>query len=108
MVDLNKKPKAKPVESTKLKCDIVESILMICLNHSNFNDILMQIPNPLLSFRTLKKYLFYLIECEFVSYNGQRRTYKTEEKGFYLLDEISIEKKTVKIHSKDLIISLDV
>ena len=42
-----------------------------------------------------------------ISYNAQRRIYSIDEEGYYLLEEIFKEKKTFKISSKDITITLE-
>jgi predicted transcriptional regulator len=41
-----------------------------------------------------KKYLFYLIDYDLISYNGQRQTYSIKDKGLEVLSRM-IESKIV-------------
>jgi hypothetical protein len=43
----------------------------------------------------LKKYLFYLIDYDLISYSGQMQVYLIKEKGLELLSRIMMENKTV-------------
>ncbi len=67
----------------------------------------MQRTLPLLSHKILKKYLFYLINYELVSYNGQRKSYLTEDGGLDLLQTIDKEKKMSMVDSEDIVITIE-
>ena len=72
--------------------DIVEYILLLCAGEATFDDLMrMMIPS---SHVILKKYLFYLIDYDIISYNGQRRTYSVSDKGLEVLSRM-IENKIV-------------
>ncbi|MDQ4073952.1 MAG: hypothetical protein M3162_06565 [Thermoproteota archaeon] len=95
-------------KSPKLKAVIVEPILISRMKGISISELLFEIQSTLpLSKKTLKRYLFYLINYELVSYNGQRKAYLTEEGGVDLLQIIIKEKKTKKIASEDIVITLE-
>jgi hypothetical protein len=70
--------------------DIVECILLLCLRGATFDD-LMQLM-PLSSAELLKKYLFYLIDYDLISYNGQNRVYTIKDIGLQILSRTIKEK----------------
>ena len=67
----------------------------------------MQRTLPLLSNKIPKKYLYYLINYELVSYNRQRKSYLTEDEGLDLLQMINKEKKTAMVDSEDIVITIE-
>jgi hypothetical protein len=73
--------------SPKLKVSIIEPILLLGANGISIYEMPVEINrmSPPLSFKTLKRYLFYLVSYGLVSYNGQRQIYKTEDGGLDLL-----------------------
>lgn len=74
--------------------DIVEYILLLlCTMETTFDD-LMQLMIPS-SPAILKKYLFYLIDYDFISYSGQKQVYLIKDRGLELLSRIMMENKTV-------------
>jgi hypothetical protein len=73
--------------------DIVEYILLLCAWEATFDD-LMQLtisPPPTI----LKKYLFYLIDYDLISYNGQKQVYLIKDRGLEILSRIMMENKIV-------------
>jgi hypothetical protein len=72
---------------------MVEYILLLCTGETTFDD-LMQLMIPS-SPPILKKYLFYLIDYDFISYSGQKQVYLIKDKGLELLSRIMMENKTV-------------
>ena len=94
--------------SPKLKASIIEPILLLCINGISIYELpteiqeLSQLPS-----KTLKKYLFYLVSCELVSYNGQRQLYVTEDGGLDLLHKIHQEKQTICATSEDITITIE-
>jgi len=91
----------------KLKGIIVEYILLYCINYSSILEISFEIqrisPIPCSS---VKRYLFYLIDYEFISYNGQKKMFLTEKHGFDLLYKINRKKKNAMVNSEDIEIML--
>jgi hypothetical protein len=82
------------IKSLKLKVVIVESILLSCIVTGSILELLFKIQTVLpLSYEVLKKYLFYLVDFNFISYNGQKQVYITEERELDLLYMIKKEKK---------------
>jgi hypothetical protein len=75
--------------------DIVEYILLLCAGETTFDDLmqLMISSSPTI----LKKYLFYLIDYDLISYSGQKQVYLIKDKGLELLSTIMMENKTVLI-----------
>ena len=59
--------------------DIVEYILSLCLTGARLDDFLdwMSLSSP----TVLKKYLFYLIEYDFILYNGQKQVCVIKDRG---------------------------
>jgi hypothetical protein len=55
----------------------------------------------------IKEYLFYLIDYELVSYNGQKQIFSIEYWGFGLLDMIDEEKRQEKIDIDDITITFE-
>ena len=96
-------------KSPKLKAVILEHVLLSCINGISIGELLfeMQRTFPLLSHKTLKKYLFYLINYELVSYNGQIKSYLTEDGGLDLLQMIDKEKKMAMVDSEDIVITIE-
>jgi hypothetical protein len=45
----------------------------------------------------LKKYLFYLIEYDFILYNGQKQVYVIKDRGLEILSAV-MEEKVDKMH----------
>ena len=72
--------------------DIVEYILLLCTGEATFDDLMRMMISS--SHIILKKYLFYLIDYDIISYNGQRRTYSVSDKGLEVLSRM-IENKIV-------------
>jgi hypothetical protein len=74
--------------------DIVEYILSLCAEETTFDDLmqLMISSSPTI----LKKYLFYLIDYDLISYSGQKQVYLIKDKGLELLFRIMMENKTVR------------
>jgi hypothetical protein len=97
------------LKSPKLKAAILEHVLLSCISGISIGELLfeMQRTLPLLSHKTLKKYLFYLINYELVSYNGQRKLYLTEDGGLDLLQMINKEKKMAMVDSEDIVITIE-
>ena len=88
---VNDKASLNPLQLTGK--DILEYILSLCAREATFDD-LMQL-RILSSPAILKKYLFYLIDYDFISYSGQKQVYPIKDKGLELLSRIMMENKTV-------------
>jgi hypothetical protein len=70
--------------------DIVECILLLCIREATFDDLMQVI--PLSSPDLLKKYLFYLIDYDLISYNGRNRVYTIKDVGIEILSRTTKEK----------------
>ena len=88
---VNDKASLNPLQLTGK--DTLEFILSLCAREATFDD-LMQL-RILSSPAILKKYLFYLIDYDFISYSGQKQVYLIKDKGLELLSRIMMENKTV-------------
>ena len=73
--------------------DIVEYILLLCSWEATFDDLMQLTISPLPTI--LKKYLFYLIEYDLISYNGQKQVYLIKDRGLEILSRIIMENKIV-------------
>lgn len=71
----------------------MEYILSLCAEETTFDDLmqLMISSSPTI----LKKYLFYLIDYDLISYSGQKQVYLIKDKGLELLSRIMMENKAV-------------
>jgi predicted transcriptional regulator len=72
--------------------DVVKYILLLCAVEATFDDLIRLMVS--FSHKILKKYLFYLIDYDLISYNGQRQTYSIKDKGLEVLSRM-IENKIV-------------
>jgi hypothetical protein len=98
----------KNMKSPKLKAEIVESILIYCVNGSSICELSLEIQRIMpLPHNSLKKYLFYLISYEILSYDGQRQVYVMEDGGYDLLDTINREKRKIMVNSEDIMITIE-
>jgi hypothetical protein len=71
--------------------DIVEYILSLCLTEATLDDFLdwMSVLSPII----LKKHLFYLIEHDFILYNGQKQAYVIKDRGLEILFAVMEDKR---------------
>jgi predicted transcriptional regulator len=96
------------LKSPKLQAAIVEPILLLCTNGLSICELLFEIQRILpLQYKVLKKYLFYLINYELLSYDGQRQIYITEDGGLDLLNRIDEEKRMTMTNTEDIVITLE-
>ena len=94
--------------SPKLKASIIEPILLLCINGISIYELSFEIQRILpLPYNALKKYLFYLVSCELLSYSGQRQIYVTEDGGLELLYKIHQEKQKTLVTSEDITITIE-
>jgi hypothetical protein len=98
----------KNTKSPKMRAVIVESILTSCVNGVFMCELSLKVQR-ILPFpnRGLKRYLFFLINYELVSYDGQRQLFITEEGGLDLLHMINKEKKMTMANSEDIVITIE-
>jgi hypothetical protein len=98
----------KIAKSPELQAVIVESILTSCIDGVSVKGLFYAFQRTLTSpYDILKKYLFYLIDYELISYNGQVQMYTTEEGGHDLLNWINREKTIMKGDIKDVVITIE-
>jgi predicted transcriptional regulator len=108
MSSINNNNNSKSIKSPKLQGEIVESILIYCINGISICELSYEIQKVIpLPYKTLKKYLFYLINYELLSYDGQDQIYTTEDGGLDLLDRIGEEKRMTMTNTKDIVITLE-
>ena len=75
-----------------LKISIVEPILSTCRKDSTFLALINSIQNIEGSNEyILRKYLFYLIDANFVKYNGKRKIFTLSQYGVDLLQLIYVQ-----------------
>ncbi|MBA3749357.1 MAG: hypothetical protein H0X03_00385 [Nitrosopumilus sp.] len=96
---------------------VVEPILILCINDgASISELESLLQREYLfahhSYSTylkniLKKYLFYMIEYEFISYNRQTQMYMIKKEGLDLLFMIKREKKLSNGNSKNIIIRIE-
>jgi hypothetical protein len=108
MSSINNNNNIKSIKSPKLQGEIVESILIYCINGISICELSFEIQKVIpLPHTTLKKYLFYLINYELLSYDGQHQIYITEDGGLDLLDRIGEEKRMTMTNTEDIVITLE-
>ena len=77
-----------------LYSDILEHILIWCIDKISIYELSSKIQTKFtLSYALLKKYLFYLIDFQYVSYDGQRHVYITEKRRMEMLFVIKIKNR---------------
>ena len=97
-------------DSPELQSLFLEPILLYCIKGVSFTCLIEIIQKKLslpISSKSIKEYLYHLINYELVIYNGQRRIFLIKNEGINLLFSIYKEKKINKINSEDLIITLE-
>lgn len=98
----------KEIKPPELKASIVEPILTICIVGSSIFELSWKMKIMMtLPFIIIKQYLFYMIDYEVITYNGQKRTFITTDEGHDLLDMIDKEKKQENNDVKDIIITFE-
>ncbi len=94
--------------SPKLKAAITEPILLPCIKGIPICELSCEIQRMTpLPYKAPKKYLFYLINYELLSYDGQGQVYITEDEGFNLLYVINKEKKMTMVNGEDIVIIIE-
>lgn len=85
--------KSRPSTLEWARQDIVEYILLLCIAEVRFDDLkyLMISLSPIM----LKIHLFYLIDYDLISYNGQKRVYMIKSKGLCVLSKLLADKRKV-------------
>jgi hypothetical protein len=69
------------MRSLKLEADLVGIILEACANETTFSEPRYIIGYTYLSCHNLRKYLFYLIEYDLISYQGQDKIFVITKNG---------------------------
>jgi len=106
------------IKLPKLKVIIVENILsLLYLKDFTISELLVELQRSLpysssssssfSSYKLFKKYLVYLVDCELISYDGQRQVYTIEDNGYDILIWISKEKKRLMAEGEDIIITIE-
>ncbi|MDQ6722684.1 MAG: hypothetical protein M3Z01_00235 [Thermoproteota archaeon] len=96
------------IKSPELQASIVRPILSYCVKRVSFNFLASAIQKIMpLSFSNLKRYLFYLIEYELISYDAQEQKFTIEDGGLGLLDMIDSEKSEEKMDINDITITFE-
>ena len=105
MSSINNNNNIKSIKSPKLQGVIVEPILVYCINGISICELSFEIQRVIpLPYKALKKYLFYLISYELLSYDGQRQIYITEDGEIInLLDRIGEEKRMTMTDTEDIV-----
>jgi predicted transcriptional regulator len=94
---------SKDIESPELQATIVEPILKCCINKPSILELSWSVQTMLsLPCYIIKNYLFYLIDYEVISYNGQKRIFTITDRGYELLDMIEKETRQEKKDIKDI------
>ena len=99
------------IKSLRLKVEIVENILFLLTlqKEPSISEILSESKRklPLISCKTIKKYLVYLADYELILYDGQRHVYRIEENGLDLLYFINKEKMSTVSYNEDITITIE-
>lgn len=96
----------KEVKSLELQASIVEPILTICTTGSSIFELSWKIQTMItLPSAIIKRYLFYMIDYEVITYRGQKQTFITTDEGHNLLEMIDKEKKQENNDVNDIIIT---
>jgi predicted transcriptional regulator len=101
------------IKSPKLKSVIVENVLeLLCKKDFTVSELLVELQRRLsypqsFSYKSLKKYLVYLVDYELILYDGQRQVYTIEYYGLDLLNWISKEKKRLMAEGEDITITIE-
>ena len=86
----------------ELDADIVKRILDICSNDATIIRLIRNIRD--VSCYTLKEYLFYLITCDLISYNGEKKVYTIKYEGWKVLWMIKSVKNITDPRDGDIVI----
>ena len=100
------------IKSPKLKSVIVENVLeLLYLKDFTISELLSELQRRLhylsFSYKSLRKYLVYLVDYELLLYDGQRQVYTIEYNGLDLLNWISKEKKRLSADTEDITITME-
>lgn len=96
------------LKSLELEGTVVESILEGCIKEASIVEITFITQGVLQrSLNTIKKYLFYLIECDLITYSGQKQVFVITKYGWDLLARIKMEKISIGSENIDIMLSLE-
>lgn len=93
-------------ESIYLKVSIVEPILMSCIDGALFSDLSLNLQRAVTE-KSLKGYLFHLVNGLFITYYGKKRIYLICDNGNDLLRLIHIQKERNIVDYLDLSIKVE-
>jgi hypothetical protein len=94
--------------SPRLKAGVIEPILSVCMKGVSIYELSFEIQRLFpLPYITLKKYLFYLISYELVSYIGKNGIFVTEDWGLDLLYKINQERQKYLANDEDITITIE-
>ena len=95
------------VMSPELEAVVVDQILSLCVNEVEFSELIdMMQRTATFSRHILKKYLFHLIDYDFISYQGKSKVYVITRVGLDLLSIINKEKRITRSEIQDIMICL--
>ena len=99
------------IKSPTLKGEIVENILFLLDSQKELSvsTILSESTRklPMISCKTIKKYLVYLADYELISYDGQKHVYCIDENGVDLLHFINKEKMSKVPYNEEITITIE-
>jgi hypothetical protein len=75
--------------SLKLEAELVEVILEACANETIFSELSYLLDYAYLPRDTLKRYLFFLIEYDLISYDGRNKVFVITKQGWDVLSTAS-------------------
>lgn len=98
----------KNIDPVYLKVAITEPILLACINGSSFSEIYLSLQRMIpTSELILKKYIYYLVNNSFISYDGIRKIYLIEASGLDLLEIMYVQAERRIIDYVDLTIKIE-
>jgi predicted transcriptional regulator len=90
----------------ELDANIVEPILEACTNEATIIR-LANMTKGVASYNNLKEYLFYLVDYDMISYQGDKRVYTMRYEGWRLLSMIKRTKKETNADNDNADIMID-
>ena len=98
----------KNIKPIYLRVIVVEPILLSCLKGVSLDELFLQVQLIMpLPFTILKIYLYYLIDLDFISYDGKMKIYLINGHGLNLLNTIYKQKKTQKFNIENLAVKIE-
>ncbi len=86
----------------ELDASVVKHVLEICSNDATIIRLIRNISD--VSCYTLKEYLFYLITCDLISYNGEKKLYTIKYEGWKVLSMIKRAQNIIDAGNRDIVI----